>query len=85
MSKKKLKFIVWEDAFGCPEGWQRKDEVQYQTSIVHSVGFVIAETQTSLTIAPHITGKKQNSQQVAGCISLPKRQIISVSSCRVLE
>jgi len=41
--------VKWEDAFGCPEGWQMLDEVERETSLVQSVGFVAAETETTLT------------------------------------
>jgi len=36
--------VKWEDAFGCPEGWQILDEVERETSLVQSVGFVCAIT-----------------------------------------
>ncbi|KLT73274.1 hypothetical protein PL75_03360 [Neisseria arctica] len=75
-----LKFVVWEDAFGCPAGWELMEEIEKQTSVVHSVGFVIAETEQTLTLAPHIGGQNRENQQYAGVITLPKRQIISISS-----
>ena len=80
-----LKFVIWEDAFGFPSGWQREDELQIETSVVHSVGFIVAETAEQLTLAPHVGGQNQENKQFAGVITLPKRQIISISSCRVLE
>ena len=49
-----LKLVIWEDAFGCPSGWQREDELQTETSVVHSVGFIVAETAEQLTLAPHV-------------------------------
>lgn len=80
-----LKLVIWEDAFGCPSGWQVEEELQTTTSVVHSVGFVVAETAEQLTLAPHVGGQNQENKQFAGVITLPKRQIISISSCRVLE
>ena len=52
---------------------------------MHSVGFIVAETAERLTLAPHVGGQNQENKQFAGVITLPKRQIISISSCRVLE
>lgn len=75
--------VKWEDAFGCPEGWQMLDEVERKTSFVQSVGFVAAETETTLTIVPHVGGLNRETQQAAGAITLPKRQIISVCRCEV--
>ena len=75
--------VKWEDAFGCPEGWQMLDEVERETSLVQSVGFVAAETETTLTIVPHVGGLNRETQQAAGAITLPKRQIISVYRCEV--
>ena len=75
--------VKWEDAFGCPEGWQMLDEVERETSLVQSVGFVAAETETTLTIVPHVGGLNRETQQAAGAITLPKRQIISVCRCEV--
>ncbi|EMT7410510.1 hypothetical protein NT842_002084 [Neisseria gonorrhoeae] len=48
--------VKWEDAFGCPEGWQMLDGVGRETSLVQSVGFVASETETTLTIVPHVGG-----------------------------
>ena len=78
---KEIKFVVWEDAFGCPAGWETLDDIAVETSIVHSVGFVVAETEQALTLAPHIAGQNRENKQFAGVITLPKRQIISISSC----
>lgn len=83
MNDKDLKLVIWEDAFGCPSGWECADEIEKGTSIVHSVGFVIDETDGTLTIAPHIAGQNRENRQFAGVITLPKRQVISVFSCRV--
>lgn len=77
--------VKWEDAFGCPEGWQMLDEVERKTSLVQSVGFVAGETETTLTIVPHVGGLNRETQQAAGAITLPKRQIISIFSCPVPE
>lgn len=79
-----LKFVVWEDAFGCPAGWEDEESVERGTSVVHSVGFVLEETEQTLTLAPHIAGQNRENRQFAGVMTLPKRQIISISSCRVL-
>ena len=53
--------VKWEDAFGCSEGWQMLDEVERETSLVQSVGFVAAETETTLTIVPrNAAGRRCN-------------------------
>ena len=78
-----LKFVVWEDAFGCPAGWEMLEDIERETSVVHSVGFVIEETEQTITLAPHVAGQNREERQFAGVITLPKRQIISISSCPV--
>ena len=30
--------VKWEDAFGCPEGWQMLDEVERETSRLYAGG-----------------------------------------------
>jgi len=52
-----LKLVIWEDAFGCPSGWQMEEDLQTTTSVVHSVGFVVAETAEQITLAPHVGGQ----------------------------
>lgn len=75
-----LKLVKWVDAFGCPAGWQHEEEVEKGVSVVQSVGFVIDETEQTLTLAPHIGGLNRDNRQMAGVITLPKQQIISAFS-----
>ncbi|WP_071058677.1 hypothetical protein [Pelistega sp. MC2] len=72
---KTLTVFVWDDAFGAPAGWVFEDEIEKTVSQVCSSGFLIDETDDTLTIAPHIGGNNQDRQQYAGTLTIPKRQI----------
>lgn len=75
-----LKIFVWDDAFGCPAGWQFKEDIEKGVSRVYSVGFLIQETKNTLTIAPHIGGTNRENQQYSGVLTIPKRQIVAIFS-----
>ncbi len=76
---KKIALVVWEDAFGCPAGWQHEDELETGTSVVHSVGMVLHKSKKKITLAPHLGGVNRETKQAAGVITIPRRQIISFS------
>lgn len=77
---KTLKIFIWDDAFGIPAGWEHKEDIELGVSRVCSVGFLINETEDAITIAPHIGGHNRKRQQYAGVITIPKRQIVTISS-----
>lgn len=71
----KVELIKWVDTYGCPQGWEFEDELEYKTTEVTSVGFVRKETDSIVVLVPHISGAER--PQVAGHICIPRKQIIS--------
>lgn len=70
----KIELIKWVDTFGCPPGWEFEDELEYKVTEVISVGFIRKETDTVVVLVPHISNAER--KQVAGCICIPRRQIV---------
>ena len=68
--------VEWEDAFGCPAGWVFEDELDMKVTKVQSVGRYIREDDNSITIAPHVSTSER--RQLAGHITIPRRQIIGI-------
>jgi len=72
--KKRMLHVTWRDS--CSLGgrvWQRGKEAEdMKPSVVQSVGFLVAETPISLTLAPHVT----DDGDVAGDMCIPKGCII---------
>lgn len=82
---KTLMIFIWDDAFGVPAGWFFKEDIEKTVSRVCSVGFLIDETEETLTIAPHIGGNNQEQQQYAGFLTIPRKQITYFSSLELSD
>ena len=47
----KLELVIWRDAGGEEGGWLAADEVDDENPIIHSVGWVVKETENNVTLA----------------------------------
>ena len=69
-------FLEWEDSHSpdC-QVWIDEDEVDMGDMVLMSLGFVISQTDRSLTIASHI-GDGERCTQLAGVMTIPKSAIV---------
>lgn len=88
----RLVLIEWEDAYGCPRGWEYASDVEPNMAIIHSVGWLLKETKKYKFLVPHLN-KAGTSEcpQIAGYITIPvgavRRQttLVAKSSSSVLR
>lgn len=75
MKKTKLVYVTWNDATGHTQGsWDSvRDVEEWKPMVVHSIGWIIADTDTHITIAGTYTDDKKDCS-AAHCI--PKAMII---------
>lgn len=66
----RLMAIEWIDSCG-PDGWTRTSEVETSPVVCRSVGWIIAESEEAMTIAPHL-GPDSEDPQCNGAITIPK-------------
>lgn len=70
--------IEWVDSFGCPAGWEFLDEVEFKTTTITSIGFLVHQDDEKIVIAPHVSSSEK--RQIAGHIAIPRQQILKVTS-----
>jgi hypothetical protein len=66
----KLIAVEWIDSSGA-NGWNRVSETPQAPERIRSIGWVIAESDESITIAPHMT-TDQDDQNCMGALTIPK-------------
>lgn len=74
----KLFFIEWEDS--CQgNGWEPVENFRKTRSMrCFSVGWKVAESKNSITLAPHVSEKNHPTAffQSCGAMTIPKRAIV---------
>ena len=74
----KLVYVEWVDAWG-PHSWSEIEDVGEDVSlIIHSIGWMIKETDDYMAVAGHIT----EMGQASGIILIPK---VSIQAKRVID
>ena len=67
----KPELIKWLDSHSPAANiWIDKDEIDYSTLEINTVGYIIHECKKSITVASQVA--VGNSDQVSGVISIPK-------------
>ncbi|WP_337746937.1 hypothetical protein [Victivallis vadensis] len=88
----KLFFVEWVDS--CQgNGWQPvENSIGTRAMRCFSIGWLIAESKDSLTLAPHVSEKDHPTafHQCCGAMTIPKRAIVQKTlitcvSCQALE
>jgi hypothetical protein len=75
----RLVMMEWEDS-ACPIGaWQWLDEYEFPDIVkCVSVGFLIAETEETLAIAPNLGDVTKERTQASGIIRIPRTAVRSI-------
>ncbi len=69
--------IEWEDSARPVSAWQWVEDYELpETVSCVSVGYVIAETDTAIALAPNLGDLAQPKAQACGIIRIPRRAII---------
>lgn len=73
----KLVMVEWEDSARPISAWQWVEDYQLpETVACLSVGYVIAETEAAIALAPNLGDLAQPKAQACGIIRIPRRSII---------
>lgn len=79
ISIRALQYIRWEDSVGCSSSWCEIPDRSPEPHICHTAGWVIAENDNCVVIAPHISPASEELQKDAhacGDMAIPKRSIV---------
>ena len=76
----KLVYVEWEDAFGCSSSWTEIPEVLEEVTakplLARSVGWVIRDKGTSITVVPHMSLDHAHAEsQGCGDMTIPRSAI----------
>jgi len=78
-----LVLVQWEDSQQPHAAWEWVDDYQEPNSVFCiSIGWLIAESKTTLALAPNIADLDQSKQQTSGVIRIPKRSVIRRQTIR---
>jgi hypothetical protein len=73
--------VGWEDAIGCPMGWQLHSEAKSTTiALVSSAGWVIAKSKKAIQIASHFATVDGKARCTAGHVVIPRSAIIEAQT-----
>jgi hypothetical protein len=76
----KLVLVEWEDSARPVSQWQWIDEYQIPETVrCVSVGYLIAETENALAIAPNLGGMLTDRVQASGIIRVPRSAVRSIT------
>ena len=80
----KLVLVEWDDAALPVSGWTWLDEYETAETVpCVSVGFLIAQTRTSIALAPNLGDLNQEREQACGVIRIPRRMVLKMTELRV--
>ncbi len=72
--------VEWEDSRQPRESWEWIDESPTPRCVsCQSVGFVVAETDSALLLAPTLGFEADGDRQMMGAITIAKRQIVKTT------
>jgi len=73
----KLVYVEWSDSYGCGSLWQTLEDVDPGVIVCKSVGWLIADNKTHITLVPHIhIGTEISEAQGCGDMTIPKTSIL---------
>lgn len=75
----KLVIVEWEDSGQPIPAWQWIDDYKVPKSVAClSVGYIIAETELAIALAPNLGDVHRPRAQASGIIHIPRRAICSI-------
>lgn len=76
----KLVLVEWEDSARPIPDWQWIEDYSLpETILCRSVGYLIADTDKAIALAPNLGDITQERVQACGIIRIPRRAIIRMS------
>lgn len=66
--------VEWVDSFGVNQQWDTVNEAKPDEGVVHSVGYIIAATEETILLAPHVA-RFGDHESYCGAMSIPKAAI----------
>lgn len=74
-----LRRVEWHDSRGASARWQRVVDIKDDgICAMVSVGYVIAETNTEICLAPHLAIESDGDHQACGEMHIPKSCVLSM-------
>jgi len=74
----KLVVVEWLDAY-VSGGWSDIDDVDHLPTLCHSVGWLVVENDTYVTIVPNISKREDLTTHCLGQISIPRGCIVKMT------
>ena len=79
-----LVMIEWVDAFGCSTDWREMDNLDTESLLCRSVGWLVHDGDGVKVIVPHMAEERRERTSIQGCgdMSIPAvsvTQIITLS------
>lgn len=75
----RLVLVEWEDSARPIPGWQWVEDYELPETIrCLSVGYLIAETESAIALAPNLGDLAQPKAQACGIVRIPQRAIIKM-------
>jgi hypothetical protein len=74
-----LTYVKWQDSVGCGQSWAETDGIEAPEHYCHSVGWVVAESDRSIVIVPHVSLESEFfglKNQGCGDMTIPKPAIV---------
>lgn len=84
----KLVYVEWEDSLGCSAGWSFINETGADSDvrplIARSVGFLGAESDSSVMLLPHIIEETEDrTMQGMGAVTIPRSAIRRIVTLKI--
>lgn len=70
IATEKIVAMTWIDASG-PDGWVDRDNLDYEIQTILSIGFLLHEDDTSMTISPSL-----GRHHVHAPMTIPKKAVV---------
>jgi hypothetical protein len=75
-----LYYIKWEDSRGVSASWVHLEDIESETCILMSVGWLLKETDELIHIVPHIG---DDPKQGCGDMVIPKKCILEMLKIKI--
>jgi len=75
---KRLVMVTWDDAHGFTSRWQDVNSVKVERCRIRTVGWLVNQTQRSVTVAAAVGGLSTQDTDASGCMTIPRGCIVRI-------
>lgn len=77
MNERIITVVKWADSIGCVSGWCRESELTLNVDAITTIGVVLREDDSQITIAPTFFKHPNGEIHTMGVVTIPKCAIVS--------